>query len=139
MEDNKREVLDMHGSNLSKLDVSKAENLVELYAQDNLIETIDLSNNKKLEAVDCTGNPLIYIRALAPGCEGRFPLELEAANGGFVGLKIEPGLQQYEAVPAENYEFDGWYDELGDRLSREAVWQDTYGASRLIIANFRKK
>ena len=54
-------------------------------------------------------------------------------------MKIEPGLQQYHAVADEGYIFDGWYDELGDRLSKEPVWNDQYGASRSIVAWFVAK
>lgn len=139
MEEVKQEIFDMRDGKLEKLDVSRGEDLTEIYVQNNRLAELDLSNNKKLEKVDCTGNPLKYIRALAPDCGDRFPLELEASRGGSVGLKIDKGLQRYEAVPEEGYEFDGWYDELGDRLCKEALWEDTYGASRVIIASFRKK
>ncbi len=135
----KQEIFDMRDGKLEKLDVSRGEDLTEIYVQNNRLSELDLGNNKKLEKVDCTGNPLKYIRALAPGCEGRFPLELEATKGGYVGLKIDEGLQQYEAAAEDEYEFDGWYNELGDRVCKEQIWKDTYGASRVIIAAFRKK
>ena len=38
----------------------------------------------------------------------------------------------------EGYKFDGWYDVLGDRLSKEAVWIDAYGTCREIFAMFVK-
>lgn len=138
MGENKREVLDMHGGNLAKVNVTRGENLAELYVQNNNITELDLTNNPKLEVLDCTGNPLRYIKAYAPG-GGTWPLELEATKGGSVGLKLAPQLQEYYAVTEEGFEFDGWYNELGDRLSREAVWSDGYGASRKIVAWFREK
>ena len=139
MEEKKREVLDMRGDNISKLNVKRGEDLVELYVQDNMLTELDITENKRLEIVDCTGNPLKYINANAPGCAGRFPLQVAAGKGGSVGMKIEPGLQQYHAVADEGYIFDGWYDELGDRLSKEPVWSDQYGASRSIVAWFVAK
>ena len=42
-------------------------------------------------------------------------------------------------VSRDGYTFDGWYDELGDRLSKEPVWSDQYGASRSIVAWFVAK
>ena len=39
----------------------------------------------------------------------------------------------------EGFEFDGWYDELGDRLCKDLVWNDTCGAGRTIVAWFRSK
>ena len=139
MEEQKKEIINMSDSRLEKLDVSRGEEITELYVRNNMLTELDLTNNKRIEKLDCTGNPLKFISALAPGCEGRFHLDLEAGKGGYVGLKIEPGLQQYVAQPEEGYEFEGWYNELGDRLSKEPVWNDTYGASSVIVAWFREK
>ena len=140
MEEIKKEVLDLRDSNISKLNIKRGEDLTELYVQNNALTEIDLTDNKKLRIVDCTGNPLKYIDANAPGDEeGRFPLRLAAGRGGSVGLRLEPGLQEYHAKAEDGYVFDGWYDELGDRLSKEAVWQDEYGASRNIVAWFIKQ
>lgn len=137
MEDSKREVLDMRDSNISRLNVTKGEDLAELYIQNNQITQLDLTANTKLEILQCDGNPLKYINATAPGSDGRTPLSLEAGRGGFVSLELAPGLQCYKAHPAEGFEFDGWYDELGDRLSKEQNWNDTYGAGRVLVAWFR--
>ena len=67
MEETKREVLDVKDGNISKLNVSRGEDLAELYAQDNMLQELDLSANKKLEILECSGNPLRFIKA---GCAG---------------------------------------------------------------------
>lgn len=139
MEDTKKEVLDMRDSNISKLNVTRGEDLTELYVQNNFLRELDLTNNRNLKILDCTGNPLKYINALAPGSDGKMPLQVAAGAGGTVGMKIEPGVQRYYADPEEDFIFDGWYDELGDRLSKEQVWDDTYGAGRSIVAWFLVK
>ncbi len=57
----KREVLDVKDGNISKLNVSRGEDLAELYAQDNMLQELDLSANKKLEILECSGkSPEIY-------------------------------------------------------------------------------
>lgn len=137
MEEVKREVLDVKGGNIAKLNVSKGEDLAELYAQDNRLEELDLSANKKLEVLECGGNPLKFIRAVAPGSDGRDFINLEAGKGGYISLKLAPGVQQYAAEAEEGFEFDGWYDELGDRLGKDPVWNDTHGAGRTLVAWFR--
>ncbi len=137
MEDSKKEILDMRGSNISRLNVSKGEDLAELYIQDNQITQLDLTANTKIEVLQCEGNPLKYINAVAPGSGGNTPLTLEAGRGGYVSLELAPGIQCYKAHPMEGFEFDGWYDELGDRLSKEPVLNDTYGAGRVLVAWFR--
>lgn len=137
MGDEKREVLDMRDSNLVKLNVSRGENLVEIHVQNNMITELDLTENKKLEVLDCTGNPIKKFKACAPDGRGIFLIELGAVKGGTVGVKFAPGYQTYIATPDEGYEFSGWYDELGDRVSINSVYEDTYGASRLLIAWFK--
>lgn len=139
MEETKREVLNVKDSNISKLNLSRGEDLTELYAQNNMLEELDISASKNLEILECDGNLLRYIKACAPGGDGRFPLDMEAGKGGYISLKLAPGVQQYKAEPENGFVFDGWYDELGDRISKEAVWNDTYGASRVIVAWFREK
>lgn len=133
------EKVNFANGNLAKLDVSRGENIVELYVQNNMIEELDISNNKLVRIFDCTGNPLRYIKSCAPGSEGGASLIIEAGKGGNVGLKYAPDEQQYFAYPAEGYMFDGWYDVLGDRVSKEAVWTEAYGRSREIFALFREK
>ena len=129
----------MRDSNISKLNVTRGEDLTELYVQNNFLRELDLTNNRNLKILDCTGNPLKYINALAPGSDGKMPLQVAAGAGGTVGMKIELGVQRYYADPEEDFIFDGWYDELGDRLSKEQVWDDTYGAGRSIVAWFLAK
>ncbi len=121
----KKEKVDFSRSNLRSLDVSRDENIVSL---------------------DCRENPLIFIKSRVPGhdisdaaAEGSEELILRACKGGTVGLQYSPSLgQEYHAYPGEGYCFDGWYDVLGDRLSREAVWHDAYGTAREIFAMFVK-
>ena len=139
MEETKREVLDVKDGNISKLNVSRGEDLVELYAQNNMLQELDLSANKKLKILECSENPLRFIKAAAPGSDGMTLISLEAGRGGYVSLKLAPGVQQYNAEPDEGFEFDGWYDELGDRLCKDLVWNDTCGAGRTIAAWFRSK
>lgn len=137
MTEEKREVLDMRDSNLAKLNVARGENLVEIHVQNNMITDLDLMENKKLEVLDCTGNPLKKIKACAPGSNGMFLIELGAVKGGSVGVKFAPGYQTYIATPDEGYEFSYWVNELGDMVSREPVFEDAYGAGRLMIAWFK--
>lgn len=137
MTEEKREVLDMRDSNLAKLNVARGENLVEIHVQNNMITDLDLMENKKLEVLDCTGNPLKKIKACAPSSNGMFLIELGAVKGGSVGVKFAPGYQTYIATPDEGYEFSYWVNELGDMVSREPVFEDTYGAGRLMIAWFK--
>ena len=103
MEDTKKEVLDMRDSNISKLNVTRGEDLTELYVQNNFLRELDLTNNRNLKILDCTGNPLKYINALAPGSDGKMPLQVAAGAGGTVGMKIEPGVQRYYADPEEDF------------------------------------
>lgn len=138
MTETKREVLHMQDSGLAKLNVTRGENLTEIYVQNNDITELDLTANLKLEILDCTGNPIKKFKACAPGGNGMFLIELGAAKGGTIGVKYGPGYQTYIATPDEGYEFAYWVNELGDMASREAVFEDTYGSSRLLIAWFRK-
>ncbi len=137
MTDTKREVLHMQDSNLAKLNVSRGENLAEIYVQNNNITELDLTANLKLEVLDCTGNPLKKFKACAPGGNGMFLIELGAAKGGTVGVKFGPGYQTYIATADEGYEFAYWVNELGDMASNKAVYETTYGSSGLLIAWFR--
>ena len=105
------ERVDFRGKNLARLDVSKDE---------------------KLEAYDCTDNPLKYLK-------GR-DLVVEAGNGGFIGVRFSPEEgQMFFAYAQEGFTFEGWYNTLGDRLSRENPWVDKYGMGREIFAYFREK
>lgn len=137
----KKEKVDFSRSNLRSLDVSRDENIVSL---------------------DCRENPLIFIKSNVPAAPASAPAEsqgavaappaqqappasargeliLRACKGGTVGLQYSPlEGQNYYAYADEGYRFEGWYDVLGDRLSREAVWHDAYGTAREIFAMFVK-
>ena len=67
-----------------------------------------------------------------------FLVELGAVKGGTIGVKFGPGYQTYIATAEEGYEFSYWVNELGDMASRDAVYEDAYGTSRLLIAWFKK-
>ena len=53
MEETKREVLNVKDSNISKLNLSRGEDLTELYAQNNMLEELDVSASKNLERLEC--------------------------------------------------------------------------------------
>lgn len=58
MENERREErVNFSNGNLTKLDVSKGENITELYVQGNRLEEIDLLHNKNIRILDCTDNP----------------------------------------------------------------------------------
>ena len=134
------EKVNFSSNNLAKLDVSKGENITELYIQNNRLEEIDLLQNKKIEILECTDNPLRYIKGYVPLSAGKDFLILEAGKGGSVGLKYNPQEgQQYFAYPDDEHDFDGWYNILGDRISREIIWTDSYGTGREMFAMFREK
>ena len=162
--------IDIGMNRLENIDVSRNPELVELYVNDNRLEALDTSHNPKLKylrcqnnritAIDATANPLLKhlyatgnpcqtIRALAPGSEGRKPLELRAEAGGCVGLSFNPIYnaqwketgeweQSYHAYPAEGFTFVGWYDERGELASDDADWMDGYGTSRVLEARFEE-
>ena len=110
-----------------------------------------MSVDKNIKILDCTDNPLIFIKSNVPSDSwerqektassecAEDELILRACQGGTVGLKYSPQEgQQYYAYADEGYKFDGWYDVLGDRLSKEVVWIDAYGTGREIFAMFVK-
>ena len=117
------------------------------YCHNNQIETLDTRRNPLLRHLNATGNPLRSIRAMAPQREEPLPLALTAEGPGFVGLKFNPVYnaqwketgewqQCYFAYPQEGHAFEGWYDEDGTFLSKEPVWEGTYGESRVMEARF---
>ena len=160
--------IDVGKNLLRSLDVSWNQELVELYINDNEISLIDLSQNSKLKYLYChnnqlagldttnnpllrhldaTGNPMKTIRSLAPQREERIPLELNAGEGGFVGLKFNPVYnaqwketgewqQTYFAYPDKGWQFKGWFDEGGDPVHDQMIWQDIYGTGRRLTAQF---
>ncbi|MDO4977985.1 MAG: hypothetical protein Q4E53_12060 [Eubacteriales bacterium] len=112
---------------LSVIDVSKNEELVELYVNDNELKDIDLSNNGKLKYFYChnnhismldtrnnpllrhlnaTGNPMIAIYSFAPQNDKMLPLNLLAEGEGYVGLKFNP---VYNAQWKETGEWEQTY------------------------------
>ncbi len=163
--------IDAGKNKLSSLDVSNNSELVELYINDNNFTEIDLSRNAKLKYfycrnnriseldttanpllrhLDATGNPMKFIRSLAPQRDEMLPLTVTASNGGYVGLKYNPiynaqwketgeWQQSYYAYPCDGYVFYGWYNCDGNIVSTESVWIDEYGMSREITAMFTKK
>ena len=162
--------IDIGMNRLESIDVSRNPELVELYVNDNRLTSLDTSCNAKLKylrvqnnglsEIDttanpllrhlyATGNPLVSLRALAPGSEGRLPLELKAEEGGYVGLSFNPVYnaqwketgeweQSYHAYPQDGYAFAGWYDASGALVSSEADWVDEYGTSRVLVARFKR-
>ena len=54
----REERVNFSNGNLAKLDVSKGENITELYVQGNRLEEIDLSCNKNIKILDLS---LIHI------------------------------------------------------------------------------
>ena len=133
---------------LTSLDTKGNPKLKYLYCHNNGIPSLDATANPLLRHLDTTGNPMVSIRCLAPQREGPLPLELTAGEGGTVGLKFQPVYnaqwketgewqQSYHACPKEGYRFVGWQDGEGNILSTDAVWQDSYGASRVLTAVFR--
>lgn len=160
--------IDIGMNRLESIDVSCNPELVELYVNDNRLTSIDTSHNAKLKYLRlqnnaiteldttanpllrhlyATGNPLKRIRALAPGGDGKRPLQLIATEGGSVGLSFNPIYnaqwketgeweQSYHAYPDEGFAFAGWYDENGGLASNDADWVDEYGASRILEARF---
>ena len=162
--------IDIGMNRLQSIDVSCNRELVELYVNDNQLITLDTSHNAKLKYLRCqnnlltaidttanpllrhlyaTGNPCKSIRALAPGSDGRLPLELVAEVGGSVGLSFNPIYnaqwketgeweQSYHACPDEGFTFAGWYDADGALVSEDAGWMDEYGSSRVLTARFQE-
>lgn len=159
--------IDIGMNRLESIDVSCNPELVELYVNDNRLTSLDTSRNAKLKYLRvqnngiseldttgnpllrhlyATGNPLVRLRALAPG-GGDQPLELTAEKGGFVGLSFNPIYnaqwketgeweQSYHAYPQDGFAFAGWFDENGELVSSEADWMDEYGTSRVLTARF---
>ena len=132
---------------LTSLDTSHNAKLKYLRVQNNAITDLDTTGNPLLRHLYATGNPLVRIRALAPGDAVSKPLELTAGDGGHVGLSFNPIYnaqwketgeweQSYHAYPDDGFLFAGWYDESGKCVSEELDWMDEYGASRVLQANF---
>lgn len=136
----------VNDNRLTALDTHENPTLKYLRCQNNRIGELDVTNNPLLRHLYATGNPLTSVRAIAPGSDG-LPLELAAGEGGHAGLSFNPIYnaqwketgeweQSYHAYPAEGRAFVGWFDERGEMVFADADWQDTYGASRRLVARF---
>lgn len=140
----------VNDNRLTLLDTSRNPKLKYLRCQNNAITELDVTANPQLRHLYATGNPLKSVRAIAPGDVGDKPLELTAGMGGCVGLSFNPIYnaqwketgeweQSYHAYPEQGFAFDGWYDADGELVSRDADWEDEYGASRILTARFYEK
>ena len=137
----------INDNDFTGIDLTRNPKLKYFYCHNNRIASLDTTANPLLRHLDATGNPLKRIRALAPQRPERLPLERTAEGGGTVGLKFNPVYnaqwketgewqQTYFAYPDAGAAFAGWYDPQGRLLSEEPVWQDDYGASRILSARF---
>ena len=146
-----RELVELYinDNRFTEIDLRGNPRLKYFYCHNNGLAQLDTTQNPLLRHMDATGNPLTSIRCLAPQREGSLPLTLTAEEGGTVGLKFNPVYnaqwketgewqQSYYAYPREGWRFAGWYAQDGTVLSREAVWFDTYGASRILKAKFQR-
>ena len=137
----------INDNEFTKIDLSHNPKLKYFYCHGNRIAALDTRANPLLRHLNATGNPMKSIRSLAPQREEKLPLEVYAGDGGCVGLKFNPiynaqwketgeWQQSYYAYPGEGFRFAGWRDEKGEILSREPVWVDEYGRSRVLNAVF---
>ena len=137
----------INDNDFASIDLSKNQKLKYFYCHNNHITLLDTTANPLLRHLDATGNPMKQIRSLAPQRDERLPLELTAEGPGTIGLKFNPVYnaqwketgewqQAYFAYPEPGAVFTGWYDPAGTLLSRDPVWQDAYGSSRILTARF---
>ena len=137
----------VNDNQISEVDISDCPYLKYFYCQNNQISFLDTQGNRLLRHLNATGNPLQHIMALAPGREEKIPLELTASSGGYVGLKYNPIYdaqwketgeweQSYHAYPKEGYRLEGWYDEGGNIVSEQDMWNDPSGTGRRLTARF---
>ena len=137
----------INDNRFTEIDLAHNPKLKYFYCHNNRIAALDTTANPLLRHLDATGNPMKRIRALAPQRDEALPLKLTAEGSGTVGLKFNPVYnaqwketgewqQTYFAYPEDGAAFDGWYDAQGALLSKEPVWQDAYGSSRVLTARF---
>ena len=137
----------INDNQITEIDLSKNPKLKYFYCHNNKLILLDTIANPQLRHLDATGNPTKTILSLAPQKEERMPLELHAEGAGTVGLCFKPVYdaqwketgewqQTYFAYPEDGAVFEGWYDRSGTLLSEDAVFQDTYGESRVLTAKF---
>ncbi|MBQ6439931.1 MAG: hypothetical protein IJJ06_07285 [Mogibacterium sp.] len=140
----------INDNEFTEIDLSACPKLKYFYCHNNSITELDTTANQLLRHLNATGNPMRSIKALAPQREEQLPLQLTAEGEGCVGLRFNPVYnaqwketgkwqQSYYAYPAEGHEFEGWYDEAGEKVSGEAEWFDDYGTSRVLTARFAKE
>ena len=140
----------VNDNRIREVDLSHNQKLKYFYCHNNGITELDTQHNPLLRHLNATGNPMKKIICLAPQREERLPLELYAEEGGCVGLRFNPVYnaqwketgewqQSYYACPDEGRSFKGWYDETGKLVSADAVWNDEYGTSRILTAEFEKQ
>lgn len=141
------EELYINNNKISQIDLSGCPDLKYFYCHDNKLTEIDTRSNPKLRHLNASENPLKKIYALAPGKDGELPLQLFAEDNGHVGLKFAPlydaqwketgqYIQTYYAMPDKGYMFDGWYAPNNELISKKVIFNDTYGASRVLSARF---
>lgn len=137
----------VNGNTLTEIDLTHNPKLKYFYCHENPMTRLDTRANPLLRHLNATYNPLKEIFSLAPQREEPLPLTLKAGEGGYVGLKFNPVYnaqwketgqwqQTYFAYPRGGCAFAGWVDERGDTVSREEVWVDRYGESRVLTAVF---
>ncbi len=143
------ELIELYVNNnkLKNIDLSGCPKLNHFYCHENEITKLDTRFNPELENLNATENPMKEIYSTAPKSNGALPLQLFAENGGYVGLRFTSGYnyrqknsveldQRYFAMPEEGFSFDGWYAPNGEVISKKAIFEDTYGTSRILTARF---
>ena len=137
----------VNDNRLTRIDLFGCPKLKYFYCHNNCIETLDTRANPLLRHLNATGNPMKRILSLAPQRDKPLPLELTAGEGGCVGLKFNPVYnaqwketgewqQTYFAYPDKGWQFKGWFDEGGDPVHDQMIWQDIYGTGRQLTAQF---
>ncbi len=154
--------LDCASAGLSALDVTNNVSLVGLDCSDNQLGTLDLSHNTILSTLDCSGNqfksldisgfilmlidctdnPLTYLKAaITYDWVNTYPVELNANGEGYVGLYFnwfgESGDNMYfEAVPKTDGMFLSWTDAANATVSTSAKYAYKYNTAYILTANF---
>lgn len=138
----------INDNDFSEIDLTNNPKLKYFYCHNNRITSLDTRKNPLLRHLNATGNPMKEILSLAPQRDEKLPLELRAGEGGTVGLKFNPVYnaqwketgkweQSYYAYPKEGYRFSHWLSN-GVEVSKEEIWIDEYGKSRVLKAVFEK-
>lgn len=136
----------INNNSFEKINLEGCPKLEYFYCHDNKITELDTRSNPMLRHLNATENPMKKIYALAPQ-KDNLPLQLFAEEGGSVGLKFSPvyderwketgeNTQTYYAMPDEGWRFDGWYAPNGELVSKKVIFNDTYGAARILTARF---